>query len=206
MFVDAGTFLGSATCILLMRMPRNMTQAASSKAGSNPLRLADGVRYMLKHKRVLQVIGLMLLFWACGGLMLNGLTGIVTHEFGLNISNYSYFMGIVGLGMIVGAADGVGGTQEGVAQRDGDCVGDGARGRVSTGIVFDDAERWNTALAVSGDRGNVWSGAAGVAGDAAAADRAELYSWARDGGEGCDVDGWNGDRIGYFRSQLMRRY
>jgi 1-acyl-sn-glycerol-3-phosphate acyltransferase len=104
MFVDAGTFLGSATCILLMRVPKNVGQAASSGKGSNPLRdLADGVRYMLKHKHVLQVIGLMLLFWACGGLMLNGLTGIVTHEFGLNISNYSYFMGVVGLGMIVGA-------------------------------------------------------------------------------------------------------
>jgi 1-acyl-sn-glycerol-3-phosphate acyltransferase len=105
MFVDAGTFLGSAICILCMRRSPGVSAPAITRKSSSVLRdLLDGLRYLLRHKHALQIILLMLLFWSCGGLILNGLTGIVTHEFGLDISSYSYFMGVVGGGMILGAA------------------------------------------------------------------------------------------------------
>lgn len=106
MFVDAGTFLGSALCLLLMHMPRGASAAAVRKEQSKGVLrdIVGGLHYIWTHKRTLQVIGLMFLFWSCGTIILNGLTGIVTKHFHLSITDYSYFMGVVGVGMIVGAA------------------------------------------------------------------------------------------------------
>ena len=66
----------------------------------------QAIRYMMTHRRVLQIILLMLLFWGCGTVILNGLTGIITNPlyFGLPNDWVGYFLGIVGIGMIAGAA------------------------------------------------------------------------------------------------------
>ena len=106
MYADAGTFAGSAFLLLLMRLPpaiKAPAVAAENKVGFFR-ELLDGLAYIWSHKRVLQIILLMLLFWSCGTIILNGLTGIVTHHFGLGINAYANFMGVVGIGMILGAA------------------------------------------------------------------------------------------------------
>ncbi|GEM_PF-134032 len=108
MFVDAGTFLCSAICLILMRIPKQAAMPAikthDGKKAGIIREIVEGLRYIKDHKRALQVILLMLLFWSCGTIILNGLTGIVTRHFGLTIDKYAYFMGVVGVGMIIGAA------------------------------------------------------------------------------------------------------
>jgi len=105
MFADAGTFLGSAICLVLMRIPKKVAEPAIAKKKANVfLEIAEGLRYIRHHQRVFQIILLMLLFWSCGTIILNGLTGIVTHTYHLKLYQYSYFMGVVGVGMIFGAA------------------------------------------------------------------------------------------------------
>ncbi|MGN6368472.1 MAG: MFS transporter [Phycisphaerae bacterium] len=106
MYADAGTFALSAAFLLLMKLPPAAKRPAvtdQQKAGFFR-ELADGLAYIWSHKRVLQIILLMLLFWSCGTIILNGLTGIITHHFGLGLNAYANFMGVVGVGMILGAA------------------------------------------------------------------------------------------------------
>lgn len=104
MFIDAGTFLLSALSIMLMKIPPEAAVITKNKQESFVAEFTGGVRYIRNHKRIIQIIGLMLLFWTCGTIILNGLTGIITHHFGLSLEWYSYFMGIVGFGMVLGAA------------------------------------------------------------------------------------------------------
>lgn len=110
MYVDAGTFLASAICLAFMKLsgvPRR-TQGQGGGAGgkeSGPLRdLAEGVAYIRGHRRVMQITWLLLLYWSCGAIILSGLTGIVTRYYHLPIANYGYFLGVIGLGMVLGAA------------------------------------------------------------------------------------------------------
>ncbi len=105
MYIDAGTFLFSAISIFMMRIPAHAAKSSRSvKQESCVAEFVGGLRYIRQHKRIIQIIGLMFLFWSCGTIILNGLTGIITHHFGLSLQWYSYFMGIVGLGMVIGAA------------------------------------------------------------------------------------------------------
>ncbi len=71
--------------------------------------IADAIRYLLNHKRAVQIILLMFLFWCCGGIILSGLAGVVMGDpakggFGKSEGQFSYFLGMIGVGMIAGAA------------------------------------------------------------------------------------------------------
>ena len=46
----------------------------------------------------------MFLFWCCGAIIMSGLTGIVTKKFHKDIDWFGYFLGLVGIGMMLGAA------------------------------------------------------------------------------------------------------
>jgi 1-acyl-sn-glycerol-3-phosphate acyltransferase len=99
-------FLFSAILLFSMNPPKRVGAARSAAPRSKTGLLTDfarGVRYLLQHKRALQVIGLMFLFWCAGAIILSGLTGVVTHKFGKTEAWYAYFMGLVGTGMLVGA-------------------------------------------------------------------------------------------------------
>lgn len=106
MYAGAVTFAISALFIVLMKPPpAPRFRNAADRPRSSPLGdLAAGIRYIARHRHVLQVIVLMLVFWSVGTLILNGLSGIITIDFGLNEEWYAYFLGFVGLGMIAGAA------------------------------------------------------------------------------------------------------
>jgi 1-acyl-sn-glycerol-3-phosphate acyltransferase len=150
MYIDAGTFMLSALCIIFMKVPKYGPQpvpvALSSKAAPKTTMIAEfseGIRYIACHKRVLQIILLMLLFWSCGTIILTGLTGIVTNHFGLSLEWYSYFMGLVGIGMVVGAAS-VSLARRGIPKEVGI-----AWAMVAVGVflfAFSRADHWKTGL------------------------------------------------------------
>jgi MFS family permease len=104
MYVDAALFLASATLLSLMSPVKRVGAPRAAKPRVSMLAdFRQGIRYLLNHKRALQVIGLMFLFWCAGAIILSGLTGVVTHKFGKSEAWYAYFMGLVGIGMLVGA-------------------------------------------------------------------------------------------------------
>ncbi|MEI8198261.1 MAG: MFS transporter, partial [Phycisphaerae bacterium] len=110
MYVDAGTFLVSAMCLAFMKLghlPRHTAGTGNNGGGGKPgpLRdLAEGVAYIRGHRRVMQITWLLLLYWSCAAIILSGLTGIVTRYYHLPIANYGYFLGVIGLGMVLGAS------------------------------------------------------------------------------------------------------
>jgi 1-acyl-sn-glycerol-3-phosphate acyltransferase len=105
MYIDAGTFLTSGILLLGMRGKAIKTQAISADRKRGFIReFLGGVRYLLRHRRAMQVIALMFLFWCCGAIILSGLTGIVTTKFHKDVDWFGYFLGLVGIGMMLGAA------------------------------------------------------------------------------------------------------
>ncbi|HVT82819.1 MAG TPA: MFS transporter [Phycisphaerae bacterium] len=112
MYVDAATFFCSGVLLVLMSGKALRRQASSAPAadmGSAKSRsilrdFGDALRYLRAHKRAVQVILLMFLFWCCGAIILSGLTGVVTGKFGKTTAEFSTFLGLVGVGMMAGAA------------------------------------------------------------------------------------------------------
>jgi 1-acyl-sn-glycerol-3-phosphate acyltransferase len=102
MYVDAGTFLASG--LLLMGMRKIPPQHRDPAARGFVSEFAHGVRYLVQHKRATQIILLMFLFWCCGAIILSGLTGIVTKKYNMSVDSFGTFLGIVGIGMMAGAA------------------------------------------------------------------------------------------------------
>ena len=107
MYAGVGTFMLSATCLLLMRVPAAASRGINVQGASIGhvfTELADGLRYIRQHRKTMEIIGLMLLFWCCGTVVMNGMTGIVTKYYGLDLPMLAYFLALLGVGMILGAA------------------------------------------------------------------------------------------------------
>jgi 1-acyl-sn-glycerol-3-phosphate acyltransferase len=106
LYVDAATFLTSGILLLCMTRTSSTAAAAISKSQRTGFirEFSEGVRYLKDHARTLQVIMLMFLFWCCGAIILSGLAGIVTSKFHKDVGWFGYFLGIVGIGMMLGAA------------------------------------------------------------------------------------------------------
>jgi len=105
MYVDATTFLTSG--LLLLAMKGRTIQAVSLSAHERHGFVSEfisGLKYLRRHKRAFQIILLMFLFWCCGAIILSGLTGIVTKKFHKDVDWFGYFLGLVGIGMMLGAA------------------------------------------------------------------------------------------------------
>jgi 1-acyl-sn-glycerol-3-phosphate acyltransferase len=103
MYVDAATFLVSGILLLAMKGRALHTRSSAPRRGFVS-DFADGIAYLRRHKRALQIIMLLFLFWCCGGIILNGLTGLVTSKFHKDVHWFGYFLGLVGIGMMLGAA------------------------------------------------------------------------------------------------------
>jgi 1-acyl-sn-glycerol-3-phosphate acyltransferase len=107
MFVDAGTFMCSGILLLMMSgktLQRHVSTVVLSKKKSIFRDFGDALAYLRVHMRAVQVILLMFLFWCCGAIILSGLTGVVTGKFGKTTAEFSTFLGMVGVGMMAGAA------------------------------------------------------------------------------------------------------
>ena len=105
MYVDATTFLISG--ILLLAMSGKSLKSRAIAPGERRgfvTEFVGGLKYLAHHKRAIQVILLMFLFWCCGAIILSGLTGVVTHKFHKPVAWFGLFLGLVGIGMLLGAA------------------------------------------------------------------------------------------------------
>jgi 1-acyl-sn-glycerol-3-phosphate acyltransferase len=104
MYIDAATFLTSGILLLGMAGPQLKTRAAVTERTGFISEFVGGLRYLKAHKRAMQIIFLMFIFWCCGAIILSGLTGIVTTKFHKDVDWFGYFLGLVGIGMMLGAA------------------------------------------------------------------------------------------------------
>jgi len=103
MYVDAAKFLTSGILLLAMKGHALHTRSTGPRRGF-VTEFANGITYLRQHKRAFQIIMLMFLFWCCGAIILSGLTGIVTTKFHKDVDWFGYFLGLVGIGMMLGAA------------------------------------------------------------------------------------------------------
>ena len=106
MYVDAGTYCLSAFAVFSMRMRPGMdrpdpVRGARHNSLFKELKIAMG--YLKVHKHPLQAILLELAFTTASAVILNCMPAIVTARFGLSNSDFAYFLGVAGIGMIVGA-------------------------------------------------------------------------------------------------------
>ncbi len=107
MYVDAGTYCLSALAVFSMRMRPGMDRPEPVRGAKHngllkDLKLALG--YLKVHKHPFQTILLELAFTTASAVILNCMPAIVTARFGLSNSDFAYFLGVAGIGMIVGAA------------------------------------------------------------------------------------------------------
>ncbi len=104
MYVDAFTYCISAACVIAMRMPRGVDVPAPANRGkSMRASLRQGLSYLRRHTRPLQVISLELGFFAISTLILNSLPSLVHRRFHLGPRHLYFTMALTGLGMIAGA-------------------------------------------------------------------------------------------------------
>ena len=107
MYVDAGTYCLSALAVFSMRMRPGMDRPEPVRGGKHNSLLKElktALGYLKVHKHPLQAILLELAFTTASAVILNCMPAIVTARFGLSNSDFAYFLGVAGIGMIVGAA------------------------------------------------------------------------------------------------------
>jgi 1-acyl-sn-glycerol-3-phosphate acyltransferase len=107
MYADAATYLMSATAVFSMKLQPGMDRPEPVKGHTHPgliKELTSAWHYLRCHKHPLQAITLEVLFFTASSVILNCMPAIVTSRFHLTASDFAYFMGVAGIGMIVGAA------------------------------------------------------------------------------------------------------
>lgn len=106
MYVDAGTYCLSAFAVFSMRMRPGMDRpdpVRGAKRHSLLKELKSALGYLKVHEHPFQAILLELAFTTASAVILNCMPAIVTARFGLSNSDFAYFLGVAGIGMIVGA-------------------------------------------------------------------------------------------------------
>ncbi len=99
---DAGTFIASAALLLCLRPPR--TRETTSRAARSVTKdLADGFRYTVNHRHVLELLVVASLVWFCGPLVNSVLPAIVRDVYGGNYQAISNCRALLGLGFVCGA-------------------------------------------------------------------------------------------------------
>ena len=100
--VDAGTFIASAVLLSLIRPPAQ--EVHRRHAGAGVAALAEIVRYVRSHRRVIELIVVAVVVWSCGGLVRSTMPAIVRDVFHRpNYTEISGFQARLGLGMLTGA-------------------------------------------------------------------------------------------------------
>ena len=98
---DALTFLISAVFILFMIPPR---RAAVSSAGTSRVEaLRDGFAYCRTHRRVIELIVFMVLFWTAAIAVRSMMPALVKGVFGGGLSDIKNYYLALGIGMLTGA-------------------------------------------------------------------------------------------------------
>lgn len=105
--LGAATFLLSAVLLMFLRPPAQHTTGApritlASAAGE----LRAGFRYVLCHRRVIELLLIAALVWFCGPLVKCVIPAIVrdVYGYGENYQAFSNFLVLLGVGFVIGAA------------------------------------------------------------------------------------------------------
>ncbi len=101
--INALTFLLSAGFVLMLNM-KNTRAAAHAPMSGVLAPVIAGFRYVASHRRVLQVILLLTVFWAAAGVVISCVPAIVREVFGGQLSDVGTYRGIIGAGLAGGAA------------------------------------------------------------------------------------------------------
>ncbi len=101
--LDAATFVASAVLLAGIDLRRSRAVPHDLPAGLwMPLR--DGFRYVLEHRRILQVILLATVFWAAAGVIISVVPAIVRDVFGGSFAQAGTYRGLIVAGLALGAA------------------------------------------------------------------------------------------------------
>ncbi len=97
--VDAGTFLASAVCLLMIgRGPR------PAAAAGGPGALVEAVTYVRQHRRVIQLMLVAVVVWSCGAAVRSMMPALVHHAYERDrYTDIGIFQGFLGLGLLTGA-------------------------------------------------------------------------------------------------------
>ncbi|MBN2445273.1 MAG: MFS transporter [Phycisphaerae bacterium] len=100
--LDALTFVASGILITGIVMSRTRATKHELPAGIwTPLR--QGFAYVLRHRRVLQMVLLATVFWAAAGVVISVVPAIVRDVFGGQYSDAGMYRGLIAAGLAVGA-------------------------------------------------------------------------------------------------------
>jgi 1-acyl-sn-glycerol-3-phosphate acyltransferase len=101
--LDAATFVCSAVLVagIAMSQARVVPHAKLTGVWAP---LAEGFRYVRQHRRVLQLILLGAAFWAAAGVVISIVPALVRDVFGGDIADAGLYRGLLGIGLVVGAA------------------------------------------------------------------------------------------------------
>ncbi len=105
--VDAGTFIASAALLFFICPPAR--ERKRHHAGVGPGALAEAFRYVGRHRRVAQLIGIAVVVWACGAAVRSTIPTLVRDVYlpDLRGDELFWYMGLfqarLGLGMLAGA-------------------------------------------------------------------------------------------------------
>ena len=100
--VDAVTYLISGLFVLMIVMRRSRAHGAKREAiGIGEL--LSGYSYVLRHRRVAQIISFAVVFWAAGATVRSILPAIVIHVYGGTYATIGRYQAAIGLGFVLGA-------------------------------------------------------------------------------------------------------
>ncbi len=101
--MNALTFLASAAFVFCIDLRRSRAVPHAQLEGVLAP-IVSGFRYVVGHRRVLQMIALGTLFWAAAGVVISVVPAIVRVYFGSDYSAAGTFRGVMGIGLATGAA------------------------------------------------------------------------------------------------------
>lgn len=101
--INAGTFTLSAICVFGISMKRSRATAHARLQGVwEPLR--DGFRYVLTHRRTLQLVLLASIYWGAAGIGISVVPAVAKLYFGENYAMAGTLRGVLAVGLATGAA------------------------------------------------------------------------------------------------------
>ncbi len=99
--IDGLTFVLSAALLLFLRPPRQAHSAAPAEQGLSAL--ADGFRYVHRHRRVAEIIAVSAVLWTGAAVFRSVIPALVRDVFGGTYADVGLYQGLLGVGMVVGA-------------------------------------------------------------------------------------------------------
>lgn len=100
--INALTFIGSACCLVFIHSPPGAPRPTTSEGGLASL--AAGVRYVREHRRVAQLIGVVVVVWLVGPTVVSSLPAIVRDAYQqTSYRQITLFRAFFGLGMVSGS-------------------------------------------------------------------------------------------------------